>query len=264
LSPGRVGWDGPTVVGGLERGGGDEAGAAFDLAVKASVVEPVDVLEQRVRPDRAGTSKPIGDLTHAELIDVSRSLGFVGGSASRRCLMRGCRGLVGPDLRRRRRDRPRARRCDRCNRLARCGDRGLVGPPGDPIGPISIDAQAAFLFYSLDIDHDCLTSAKSSPCITGVGAVGTCIDGSVVIGSLGRVSSCRARHHGGQVERLHGSCPNTNIVAISACNSVQCISKDGVGYGFGIWWQMSYIGYNVIGSSYIHGSVFDCITFNAI
>jgi len=34
-----------TVVGGLERRGGGEAGAGFDLAVEATVVEPVDVFE---------------------------------------------------------------------------------------------------------------------------------------------------------------------------------------------------------------------------
>jgi hypothetical protein len=36
-----------TVVGCFERGGGGEAGAGFDLAVEASVVEPVDVGEGR-------------------------------------------------------------------------------------------------------------------------------------------------------------------------------------------------------------------------
>ncbi len=47
MSPGWVGRDGLTVVGSLERRRGGEAGAGFDLAVEASVVEPVDVGERR-------------------------------------------------------------------------------------------------------------------------------------------------------------------------------------------------------------------------
>ncbi len=43
MSPGWVGGDGLTVAVGLEGGGGGVTGAGFDLAVEASVVEPVDV-----------------------------------------------------------------------------------------------------------------------------------------------------------------------------------------------------------------------------
>ena len=39
----RVGWDGLTVMGGFECGWGGVAGAGFDLAVEAPVVEPVHV-----------------------------------------------------------------------------------------------------------------------------------------------------------------------------------------------------------------------------
>jgi hypothetical protein len=45
LGPRLVGGVGLTVVGGLERGRGGVAGARFDLAVEASLVEPVDVGE---------------------------------------------------------------------------------------------------------------------------------------------------------------------------------------------------------------------------
>ena len=45
MGPRHLGGVGLTVVGGLERGRGGVAWAGFDLAVEASLVEPVDVGE---------------------------------------------------------------------------------------------------------------------------------------------------------------------------------------------------------------------------